>query len=753
MATFTGSSSPDIITPGEVSPSVVTDGASFPGGGRDTITGGLGDDTLAGGGGNDVIRGGDGNDLARLGSGNDLFAWSPGDDNDIVEGQGGIDTLDFSGANVAENITISANGSRISFFRNIANVTMDLHGMETLLYHALGGADNVVVNTLAGTDAESIFINLEGVLGSGVGDAQADAVEVHGTGSADRISINGVGTMARVTGLPWFVRVNVLEATDTLRIFGDGGGDLINASGVIAGAHQLLLDGGDGNDRITGSVNGDVLLGGDGRDRVRGGRGNDVALLGSDADLYAWKSGDGNDVIEGQDGADRLELSGASAGESFGVAANGGRVIISGSIDATVLDIDDVESLSLRAGAGIDNLSIGDLTGTDVESVDVDLVEKRGAGSADTVTVAGTAAADVVVLSVANGVISVGGLPATTAIRNADARDRLVVNGNIGADLIDASSLPAVKMQLEFRGSDGNDLLLGSGGRDRFVWNPGDDNDTINGRAGKDLLDFSGSAVSESVDIFSNGQQLNLLRNVAAVQITTNMVERFQFHAGGGSDTIAIGDLSASSAQLISLDLAGVAGTGTGDGQADTISILGRAIDDKVSVSGSGSTVAIKGMPWEVKIAARETGDAVLFSAGAGDDTIDLEGLGAGPGIRIDGGLGNDVLKAGSADDQFLFSTTLDANANVDIIRRFSAAHDLILLEDSVFVGIGAPGALAAGAFHIGSAATDAAHRIIYNESSGGLFFDSDGVGGNDAVRFAKLDRGLSLTEADFLIV
>jgi Ca2+-binding RTX toxin-like protein len=754
MATFTGSSSADIITPGEVSPSVVTDGAQFPGSGRDTITGGLGDDTLAGGGGNDLIIGGDGNDFARLGSDNDRFAWSPGDDNDTVEGQDGIDTLDFSGSGVAENITISANGPRISFFRDIANVTMDLRGMETLLIHALGGADNITVNALAGTDAEGIFINLEGALGSGVGDGQVDTVVVHGTGSADRISITGVGTIAKVTGLPWFVRVNVLEATDTLLISGDGGADLINASSVIAGAHELQIDGGDGNDRITGSVNGDFVIGGDGGDHVRGGGGDDVALLGSGADFYAWKSGDGNDIIEGQDGADRLELNGASADESFDVAANGGRVRIAGSIDAILLDINDVESLSLRAGAGIDSLSIGDLTGTDIQNIDIDLIEKRGAGSADTVTVVGTGAADVIILSVSNGIVSVGGLPATTAIRNANAQDRLVVNGGIGADLIDASILPAVKMQLDFRGSDGNDVLLGSDGVDRFIWNPGDDNDTINGGGGgKDLLDFSGSAASEMVNILANGQQLNLLRDIAAVQITTNLVERVQFHAGGGSDTLAIGDLSASSARLISLDLAIVAGTGAGDGQADTISIQGRAIGDEISVSGSGSTIAIKGKPWEVKIAAREAGDVVQFFAGAGDDTVDLESLGAGPGIRVDGGLGNDVLMAGSADDQFLFSTALDANANVDIIRHFSVAHDLILLEDSIFVGVGAPGALAAGAFHIGSAATDAAHRIIYNESSGGLYFDSDGVGGNDAVRFAKLDRGLSLTEADFLIV
>ena len=57
-----------------------------------------------------------------MGAGDDTFVWNPGDDNDTVEGQAGIDTLLFNGANVAENIDISANGGRVLFFRNIANV-------------------------------------------------------------------------------------------------------------------------------------------------------------------------------------------------------------------------------------------------------------------------------------------------------------------------------------------------------------------------------------------------------------------------------------------------------------------------------------------------------------------------------------------------------------------------------------------------------------------------------------------------------
>jgi hypothetical protein len=43
-----------------------------------------------------------------------------GDDNDIVEGQAGFDTMLFNGANISENIDISANGGRTRFTRNVA---------------------------------------------------------------------------------------------------------------------------------------------------------------------------------------------------------------------------------------------------------------------------------------------------------------------------------------------------------------------------------------------------------------------------------------------------------------------------------------------------------------------------------------------------------------------------------------------------------------------------------------------------------
>ena len=61
-----------------------------------------------------------------LGAGDDTFVWNPGDGSDTVDGQAGSDTLLFNGANVNENIDISANGAHARLFRDVANITMDL---------------------------------------------------------------------------------------------------------------------------------------------------------------------------------------------------------------------------------------------------------------------------------------------------------------------------------------------------------------------------------------------------------------------------------------------------------------------------------------------------------------------------------------------------------------------------------------------------------------------------------------------------
>jgi len=134
--------------------------------GRDRLLGGSGAETLRGGDGNDVVDGNGGDDRAFLGAGNDIFVWDPGDGSDIIEGGPGADRLRFNGANVAEQVRLSANGSRLKFFRTQGTITMDTAGVERVDFHALGGADLVTVNDLTGTDVDAVNIELAGTLGN-----------------------------------------------------------------------------------------------------------------------------------------------------------------------------------------------------------------------------------------------------------------------------------------------------------------------------------------------------------------------------------------------------------------------------------------------------------------------------------------------------------------------------------------------------------------------------------------------------------
>ena len=97
-----------------------------------------------------------------MGGGDDTFRWDPGDGNDTLEGQDGTDSMLFVGANVAENVDIVANGGRVLFLRDVASVTMDLDDVETIDFRALGGADNIVVGDLSGTDLTLSSLDLAG---------------------------------------------------------------------------------------------------------------------------------------------------------------------------------------------------------------------------------------------------------------------------------------------------------------------------------------------------------------------------------------------------------------------------------------------------------------------------------------------------------------------------------------------------------------------------------------------------------------
>ncbi|MDB6058696.1 MAG: Alkaline phosphatase, partial [Verrucomicrobiales bacterium] len=153
-ANLFGGDGDDILT-GSVSDDVLDGGP-----GNDSLFGRDGNDTLIGGPGNDILVGGRGTDVMQGGDGDDQIVWSPGDGSDVVEGDAGNDTLVFNGANINETIDLSANGPRLRFFRNVANITMDCDGVERVIFHALSGVDTVTVNDLTGTQVTNVLVDL-----------------------------------------------------------------------------------------------------------------------------------------------------------------------------------------------------------------------------------------------------------------------------------------------------------------------------------------------------------------------------------------------------------------------------------------------------------------------------------------------------------------------------------------------------------------------------------------------------------------
>lgn len=245
------------------------------GAGTDTILGTDGDDLLIGGDATDVIDGNRGNDIAALGAGDDTFQWDPGDGSDRVEGQDGVDTMLFNGANIAEDFDLTASGDHARFFRNIGNVTMDLHEVEAVDLRSLGGADDLTIGDLTGTDVTTVSTDLRAT--GGVDDAAADTVSIDGTAADDVAILSGGPSNLQVLGLATTVTVTgASAATDRVSVRGSAGDDVIDASGVGPGAALLTLDGGADDDVLVGGAGDDTLLGGDGDDVLLGGGGTDV---------------------------------------------------------------------------------------------------------------------------------------------------------------------------------------------------------------------------------------------------------------------------------------------------------------------------------------------------------------------------------------------------------------------------------------------------------------------------------------------
>jgi Ca2+-binding RTX toxin-like protein len=191
------------------------------GSGDDTLLGGDGADLILGGPGDDFIDGNRGTDVARGGSGNDTFRWDPGDGSDALDGGAGVNTLQFNGANVSEQIDLSAQGGGARLSRNVGAVTQDLDAIDNVAVAAQAGADAITVNDLSGTGVKTVGVRF-------APDASApDTVVENGTPGRDKVTVARDGDDVVTTGLPARTRITGAVPADTLAVNTLDGADTV----------------------------------------------------------------------------------------------------------------------------------------------------------------------------------------------------------------------------------------------------------------------------------------------------------------------------------------------------------------------------------------------------------------------------------------------------------------------------------------------------------------------------------------------
>ena len=97
----------------------------------------------------------------------------------------------------------------------------------------------------------------------------------------------------------------------------------IDRGAVSLADETMTIDGGSGDDNLTGSNAVEVFIGGSGRDFVDGNQGNDTGIMGSGDDTFRWDPGDGSDIVEGESGRDTMDFNGAAGARGHEPVARG----------------------------------------------------------------------------------------------------------------------------------------------------------------------------------------------------------------------------------------------------------------------------------------------------------------------------------------------------------------------------------------------------------------------------------------------
>ncbi|MBL8338309.1 MAG: Ig-like domain-containing protein, partial [Rhodoferax sp.] len=525
------------------------------------------------------------------------------------------------------------------------------------------------------------------------------------------------------------VSTTLSSAEVTLNLTGnadaDGTGNALENSLSGNGGRNRLL-GGEGNDTLRGGAGNDTLDGGGGFDQA------DYSRATTPVTAELWRAYALQDGQGGQDSLVSIEsvlgspfadlLAGAGNGELLDGGAGNDGIYAAGGQD------------TLIGGAGVDTLDGG---------AGVDTADYSAAPAGVTAELWRSYALN-------------DGHGAQDALWNIE-----VLIGSDYADLLAGGANDEA-----FVGGSGADGVYAAGGNDTLAGGTG--RDTLDGGAGFDTADYSaatGSVTAElwrsfalndghgsqdalwNIEALIGSAQADLLAGASANESFRGGAGNDGIYAAGGQDTLEGGPGRDTLDGGEGLDLVDY-----GRASASVTAELWRsfALDD-----GQGGQDAL----WNIEhlsgsaqadLLAGTNGNNRLWGQGGADQLYGADGQ-----DTLAGGPGNDTLYGGAGSDVFVFDATPGAG-NIDLLPDFNVTDDTLQLTASVFAVLAAPGALVAGALRSAPgtvSAADANDYLIYNSSTGALYYDADGNGAQPALQFAVLGVGLALSVADFTVL
>jgi Ca2+-binding RTX toxin-like protein len=485
----------------------------------------------------------------------------------------------------------------------------------------------------------------------------------------------------------------------------------------------ITITGIDTDDDIIGTAGADTLIADGGTDRLIGLAGDDTYHVNSAGDLVVEAAGEGNDLVYTNTS---YALAAGSSVETLSTDALGATdpINLTGNELGNTL-FGNAGANRLIGGGGADYM-VG-FGGDDDYYVDMlsDVVVEAAGQGRDVVYASASYA---LAAGSSVEVLSTAALGDTTAINLTGNELVNVLYGNAGANRL--------------IGGGGADYMVGFGGDDDYYVDAAGDAVIEAAGQGRDVVYASVSyvlAAGTSIEVLSTiglaeTTAINLTGNELSNTITGNAGANV-LNGGGGVDYMA--GLGGDDDYYVD-NASDVVAENAGGGRDVVYTSTSYTLAAGSSVEILSTIGLLATTP--INLTGNELGNGLFGNAGAN---------------VLNGGGGADYLVGFGGADSYAFTTAL-GGGNVDVIIDYSGVgtdgDDRILLDDAVFTGM-ALGALDPNAFVAGSAALDADDRIIYDASTGALYFDADGSGAGAKVQFATLDGSPALTAGDFFVI